>query len=66
MAPVENDICCEMRLVDIGASKKFQNKPKSDDEPSPTLTRTRAGGQGFWLTCLERPLNVRETWLNNT
>ena len=45
-------------LIDIGASKRFQSKPERF--VSPTLTRTRAYGQGFWLTKLNRPLNAYE------
>eukprot|EP00435_Cladocopium_sp_Y103_P017061 s854_g4.t1 len=35
-------------LIDVGATKKFQNKPKR--LTAPTLTKTRASGGGFYLT----------------
>lgn len=50
-----------LRLVDIGASAKFQSKPRKFT--TPTLTKTRAAGGGFWLTKLERRLLPKDSWL---
>ncbi len=47
-----------LRVVDVGASKKFQGKPML--EICPTLTKTRASGKGFWLTSLQRPLTPKD------
>ena len=44
-----------VRLIDVGAGKKFQCKPKR--LVAPTLTRTRAAQSGFWLTKLNRALS---------
>jgi len=49
-----------LRLVDVGAGKKFQCKPRR--RIAPTLTRTRAAGSGFWLTKLDRPLSPTDYW----
>ena len=50
-----------LRLVDIGATPKFQSKPRR--HTIPTLTKTRAAGGGFWLTKLERRLLPKDSWL---
>ena len=47
-----------LRLVDVGATKKFQNNPKRIT--APTLTKTRASGGGFYLTKLNRRLLPKE------
>ena len=50
----------ELRLVDVGAGRRFQCKPRRN--VAPTLTKTRASQGGFWLTKLERPLSPTESW----
>ena len=55
--------CPFLRVVDIGASKKFQGKPML--QLCPTLTKTRASQKGFWLTSLGRPLTPKDTWFND-
>ena len=51
----------EIWLIDVGASKKFQNVPKH--QITPTLTKTRAAGGGFWLTKLKRRLLPKDSWI---
>jgi len=46
-------------LIDVGASKKFQNKPKR--LVTPTLTKTRASSGGFWVTKLNRRLLPKDS-----
>ena len=55
------DPTSQIWLVDVGASKKFQNKPALTT--TPTLTKTRAGGGGFWLTKLNRRLLPKDSWI---
>ncbi|CAL1146429.1 unnamed protein product [Cladocopium goreaui] len=45
-------------VVDCAASKKFAGKPAF--EMSPCLTRTRSGGDSFWITSHRRFLNLQE------
>ncbi len=52
-----------LRLIDVGATRKFQGKPKR--MTSPTLTKTRASGGGFYLTKLRRRLLPKDAWMGN-
>ena len=49
-----------LRLIDVGASKKFQSKPRNFT--TPTLTKARAYGGGFYLTKLNRSLSPKDSW----
>ena len=50
----------QIRMVDVGATAKFQSKPRLHH--SPTLTKTRASGGGFYLTKLNRRLLPKDAW----
>ncbi len=52
-----------LRLIDVGATRKFQGKPRR--MTSPTLTKTRASGGGFYLTKLKRRLLPKVAWMSD-
>ena len=47
-------------VVDTGASKAFAGKPAY--EVCPCITRTRGGSGGYWVTSLQRNLNIHVAW----
>ena len=49
----------DLRLIDVGAGKRFQCKPSFD--VCPTLTHTRAKQRGFYLTKKNRALSPTDS-----